>query len=200
MREITTGAFRDVVQIPGILRLLAYSAGVFILLRAAIILFFNPTLADKGIPVAFYGTALAIVNVAGALMAWRAHHIMKAWGEKVFLFLMPASMVAMYLLLIPANASVAIGLFCIQGAVIGAYPMAVRTMLNRLVPSAQKRATILSFESLACRLGYGGVVIFCAWTLDELPLSLALSTTALVGCVPFVLMWLLPRAIAREDA
>ncbi|MFP8871377.1 MAG: MFS transporter, partial [Myxococcota bacterium] len=59
MREITTGALRDVVGIPGILRLLAYSAGVFMLLRAAIILFFNPTLTDKGVPVALFGTALA---------------------------------------------------------------------------------------------------------------------------------------------
>lgn len=198
MREITVGALRDVVQIPGILRLLAYSAGVFILLRAAIILFFNPTLAAKGIPVSFYGTALAIVNVAGAVVAWRSHRIMEIWGEKLFLFLMPASMVAMYFLIIPANAPLAIALFCVQGSVLGAYPMAVRTMLNRLVPSAQRRATTLSVESLACRLCYGVVVIFCAWTLDELPLALALPAVALVGCVPFALMWALPRATAPE--
>ncbi len=194
MREITVGALRDVVRIPGILRLLAYSAGVFVLLRAAIILFFNPALADKGVPVSFYGSALAIVNVVGALVAWRSHHLMERMGERLFFFLMPASMVAMYLLIVPAGASVAIGLFCIQGAVLGAYPMAVRTALNRLVTSSERRATTLSVESLACRLCYGIVVIFCAWTLDELTLATALPVVALVGLTPFALMLALPRA------
>jgi MFS family permease len=198
IREITSGALQDVVRIPGILRLLAYSAGVFILLRAAIILFFNPTLADKGVPVAFYGTALAIVNVVGAVVAWRAHRIMAAWGESVFLFMMPASMLFMYVLLIPANAPLAIALFCLQGAVLGAYPMAVRTMLNRLVPSAERRATTLSIESLACRLSYGVVVIFCAWVIDVLSLAQALPLVGLIGCIPFALMWLLPRATSSE--
>lgn len=200
VREITVGALQDVVRIPGISRLLAYSAGVFILLRAAIILFFNPTLADKGVPVAFYGTALAIVNVVGAVIAWRSHRIMEAVGERLFLFLMPASMVAMYVLIIPAGAPGAIGLFCIQGAVLGAYPMAVRSMLNRLVPSAEKRATTLSVESLACRLCYGIIVIFFAWTLDVLSLPTALLIVALVGCVPFAVMALLPRALTNGPA
>lgn len=199
MREITAGALRDVVRIPGILRLLAYSAGVFVLLRAAIILLFNPTLADKGVPVAFYGTALAIVNVIGALVAWRGHRIMAAWGERTFLFAMPASLLAMYVLLIPANAPVAISLFCLQGAVIGAYPMAVRTMLNRLVPSAEKRATTLSIESLACRLCYGVVVILFAWLLDVLTLYQALPLIGLLGAVPFALMALLPRETPKPQ-
>lgn len=194
VREITSGALRDVIRVPGILRLLAYSAGVFVLLRAAIILFFNPTLADKGVPVAFYGTALALVNVVGALVAWRAHRIMAAWGEQWFMFAMPAALLAMYALLIPANAPVAISLFCLQGAVIGAYPIAVRTMLNRLVPSAERRATTLSIESLVCRMCYGVVVIFCAWLLDVLSLYQALPLVALLGSIPFALMRLLPRA------
>jgi MFS family permease len=199
MREITAGALRDVVEIPGILRLLAYSAGVFMLLRAAIILFFNPTLSDKGVPVALFGTALAIVNVAGAVVAWRSHRIMDLVGEKLFLFLMPASMVAMYVLMVPANAPVAVALFCVQGAVLGAYPMAVRSMLNRLVPSAQKRATTLSIESLACRLCYGIAVIFLAWTLDVLSVNQALPVVAAICCIPFLLMAVLPRALKTSE-
>jgi predicted MFS family arabinose efflux permease len=199
MREITAGALRDVFEIPGILRLLAYSAGVFMLLRAAIILFFNPTLSDKGVPVALFGTALAIVNVAGAVVAWRSHRIMDLVGEKLFLFLMPASMVTMYVLMVPANAPVAVALFCVQGAVLGAYPMAVRSMLNRLVPSAQKRATTLSIESLACRLCYGIAVIFLAWTLDVLSVNQALPVVAAICCIPFLLMAVLPRALKTSE-
>lgn len=199
MREITAGALRDVFEIPGILRLLAYSAGVFMLLRAAIILFFNPTLSDKGVPVALFGTALAIVNVVGAVVAWRSHRIMDLVGEKLFLFLMPASMVTMYVLMVPANAPVAVALFCVQGAVLGAYPMAVRSMLNRLVPSAQKRATTLSIESLACRLCYGIAVIFLAWTLDVLSVNQALPVVAAICCIPFLLMAVLPRALKTSE-
>jgi len=199
VREITTGALRDVAQIPGILRLLAYSAGVFVLLRAAIILFFNPTLADKGIPVDFYGTALAIVNIAGAIVAWRSHRIMEVVGERAFLFLMPASMVAMYLLIIPASAPFAIALFCIQGAVLGAHPMAVRTILNRMVPSAQRRATTLSVESLVCRLCYGTAVVAFAWTLEVLSLYQAIAIVAVAACLPFVVMLLLPRALPAQE-
>ena len=101
-----------------------------------------------------------------------------------------------------ANAPVAVALFCLQGAVLGAYPMAVRTMLNRLVPSAEKRATTLSFESLACRLCYGVVVIFFAWVMELLSLAQALPIVGLIGCVPFALMWILPRAtsVDRTDA
>ncbi len=193
VREITASAMRDVVHIPGILRLLAYSAGVFVLLRAAIILFFNPTLADKGVPVAFYGTSLALVNVVGAIVAWRSPWLMDRMGERAFFFVMPASLFAMFVLIIPASAPLAIGLFCIQGAVLGAYPVAVRTRLNHLVPRAEKRATTLSVESLACRLVYGAAVIFFAWSIDVLPLYTALLTVVAMGAIPFLVMIVLPR-------
>ncbi len=198
VREITAGALRDVVRIPGILRLLAYSAGVFVLLRAAIILFFNPTLADKGVPVSFYGTALAIVNVAGAVVAWRSAWLMDRMGERAFFFLMPAALVVMYVLIVPASAPFAIALFCIQGAVLGAYPIAVRTQLNHLVPGAERRATTLSVESLACRMAYGTAVVVCAWTIDVLPLYTALLSVVVIGGIPFLAMLFLPRAAKVE--
>ena len=68
-REITVGAWRDVIKIPGIARLIVYSIGVFALLRATIVNFFHPALAGAGVPVHFYGTVLAVVNVVGALAA-----------------------------------------------------------------------------------------------------------------------------------
>ena len=192
-REITVGVMRDVIHVPGILRLLAYSAGIFILLRAAIILFFNPVLESKGIPVHFYGTALATVNVIGAIAAWQSHAIMARIGERLFLFAMPAALVAMYLLLIPADAPIAVALFCVQGAVIGAYPTAVRTMLNRLVPQAARRATTLSVESMACRLIYAVVVVLLGWSLEAFTLAQALLISVSIGCLPFMLMALLQR-------
>ncbi len=195
-REITFGAVRDVVRVPGILRLLVYSTGVFILLRAAIILFFNPALAQAGVPVHTYGSVLALVNVVGAITAWRTDTLMKRFGDRLFLILMPTTLVVMYLLLIPVDTPIVAMLFGIQGAVFGSYPVAIRTLLNRLVPSPQRRATILSFESLGCRLVYAVMVLVIAGVLDAQGLQRALAVTVIAGCVPFAAMPLLARAEA----
>jgi MFS family permease len=81
-REITAGAFRDVVRVPGIARLIVYSIGIFALLRAAIVMFFNPALEDMGVPVHWYGRVLAYVNVVGAVAAWRSGWWMRRVGER----------------------------------------------------------------------------------------------------------------------
>ena len=60
---------------------------------------------------------------------------------------MPVALVMMYA---PALASQpAAALFQVQGAVFGAYPVAMRSLLNRLVPTPERRATVLSVESMA---------------------------------------------------
>jgi predicted MFS family arabinose efflux permease len=192
--EITAGAVRDVVRIPGILRLLMYSAGVFLLLRAAIILFFNPSLEQAGIPVNLYGTVLAAVNIVGAAAAWQSHRVLEAIGERRFLFLMPTAMILMYALLIPAGTPWVVGIFCIQGAVLGAYPVVIRTILNRRVASPARRATTLSFESMACRLVYALGVMGIATSLEVGGLAIALAVTPLLGGILLLSMRLLPRS------
>ncbi|MHC4493737.1 MAG: MFS transporter, partial [Planctomycetota bacterium] len=140
-REITIGAWRDVVKIPGIARLIVYSIGVFALLRASIVNFFHPALADAGVPVHFYGTVLAVVNVVGAVAAWRAHGWLKRFGERTAMVAMPVSLLYMFWLLTQLKLPPAALLFCIQGVAFGAYPVLVRSILNRLVPRAERRAT-----------------------------------------------------------
>ncbi len=193
-REITLGAMRDVVRIPGVLRLICYSVGVFILLRLAIVNFFNPALETAGVPVNFYGTVLAVVNVVGAIAAWKAYPLMARYGERAFLVAMPVGLMAMYALLLAARTPAAAALFCIQGAVFGAYPLVVRTMLNRLMASGARRATTLSIESMACRIIFGMVTVFAGWALGHWGHSVAIGVTALLGCAPFLLVPLFRRA------
>ena len=84
-------------------------------------------------------------------------------------------------------------LFTIQGACFGAYPVLTRTLLNRRVPSTERRATILSIESMTCRVAFAGVAVFAGWGLGGLGLNASLLWTAALCCVPFLLIPLLPR-------
>jgi MFS family permease len=192
-REITVGAWRDVIQIPGIARLIVYSIGVFALLRAAIVNFFHPVMAGAGVPVHFYGTVLAVVNVLGALAAWRAHGWLKRFGERTAMVAMPVALLYMFWLLTRLKLPPAALLFCIQGIAFGAYPVLVRSILNRLVPRAERRATVLSIESFACRIAFSPLTVLAGWSLGSLGLDAALALTALLACVPFVILPLLRR-------
>jgi predicted MFS family arabinose efflux permease len=192
-REITAGALRDVANVRGVLRVLAYSVAVFGLLRASVVLFFHPVLQAQGVPPHFYGTILAGMNLAGALAALRAHRWL-ARGERPLVRAVPAALLLMFLLLAVAKVPAAAALFFVQGAAFGLYPPLTRSLLNRLVPSAARRATILSLDSLACRLAFGPLAVFSGWALGRLGLDAALAATALLACVPFLMIPLMSKA------
>ncbi len=194
-REITSGALRDVVHAPGLLRLIVYSVGVFVLVRCATMSFFNPALAALGVPVDRYGSVLAATNVFAALAAWQTHRGLARSGERALLIGMPVALVVMYGGLAMFDRPAAALLFCLQGAVFGAYPVAVRSLLNRLVSSPERRATVLSVESMAVRTAGGLAVIGCGRAIDALPLDRALLITAAVGCIPFLCVPFLRRAV-----
>lgn len=187
-REITVGAVRDVVHRPAALRIVLYSIGVFILLRAAIVLFFNPVLGASGVPVDRFGTVLAAVNIVGAVAAFEAHRILDRFGERAFVLAMPLSLLAMFALLGAVRVPAVAALFCIQGAIFGAYPLVVRTILNRHVASAARRATVLSLESMACRVVFGVVVALLGHALDRMALATVIWLAAATACVPFLLL------------
>jgi len=193
LREITFGAARDVVRLPGVLRIIAYSVGLFLLLRAAMVNFYNPVLEACGIAVHRYGTIFAVVNLAGALSVALIPRARARFGERAVLIAFPAGMIFMFLALIPLRTPMAAALFLIQGAAFGAYPLLVRTILNRRIPSPERRATILSMESMACRIAFAVVTILADESLGRLGLSIALGATLAASCIPFLLMQLAPK-------
>jgi len=198
-REITRDALRDVFRVPGLLRLIAYSMGVFVLLRAASQTIFNPTLAALGVPVNRYGLVLALANVAGGIAALGSARALRGFGERACLVAMPLVLVSMYVGLALATGPWGAAFFVVQGAVFGAYPVVVRTLMNRLAPSAERRATVLSAESTAARLYSGVVLTGTGFALASLPLAVTLLGTAAAGCLPFLAMpWL--RRSSRASA
>jgi predicted MFS family arabinose efflux permease len=185
--EITLGAIRDVATLPGVARVILYSIGVFALLRAAVVLFFHPVLEAQGVPPDLYGTILAGMNLAGAIAALRAHRWI-ARSERLVVLLVPGALLIMFLLLALLRLPAAAALFCVQGAAFGLYPPLTRLLLNRRVPSPRRRATILSLDSLACRLMFSPLAVFAGWALGSLGLAPAMAATALLACVPIVMI------------
>jgi len=192
-RQITAGAVRDVWRDPSILRLIVYSISVFALLRGTIVMFFHPVLASLGVPADLYGTVLAATNVVGALLVLRAHRLLAGRGAARLLLAMPLAILLMVGLLGVFRSPAAAALYCIQGACFGLYPLVVRAQLNPLVPSRRRRATILSMESLACRLAFAPLALFAGRALDGLGLGRALPATAALACLPLLALPFLPR-------
>jgi MFS family permease len=192
-REITGGALRDVATVPGVLRVIAYSVAVFALLRGSVVLFFHPVLKAQGVEPHFYGTVLAAMNLVGALAALRAHRWIGRFGEARVMAAVPGALLLMFAGLAALRTPWAALLFLVQGAAFGLYPPLTRHLLNRLVPSARRRATILSLDSLGCRVAFGPLAVFAGWALGVLGLGAALGATAALACVPILTMPFLRR-------
>jgi hypothetical protein len=127
------------------------------------------------------------MNLVGALAALRAHRWI-AGGERLVVLLVPGALLLMFLLLALLGHPAAAALFCIQGAAFGLYPPLTRFLLNRQVPSARRRATILSLDSLACRLAFGPIAVFAGFSLGAIGVTGAMAATALLACVPIVMI------------
>lgn len=193
-REITLGAARDVVRVPGLLRLIVYSISVFVLLRIAITLYYNPVLTAAGVPIRNWGTILAVVNLVGGIAAWRAHSLIARFGERFVLATMPVALGSMYAVMASVQVPLVASLFVLQSVALGLHPVVVRNRLNRLVPSPARRATTLSIESLYCRLAVALVSVPIGWALGELGLAWALVTGIVLGLSPIaVLPWIRDR-------
>ncbi len=181
-REITRGALRTVARVPGVARWIVAGVGVFVLTRAAIVLIYNPWLGEAGVPVSRWGTLLAVINTVGGLAAWQAWRV----GQRPehWMLAMAAALVAMYAGIAATRAPPAALLFCIQGMVLGVYPVAMRALLNARIDDPRHRATVLSIESLACRLAFATTALAFGGLLEGGSLGAAILAVILLGVLP----------------
>jgi MFS family permease len=197
-RAIATAAFENVVRVPGAARWIMISVGVFVLIRSAIVLLYNPILDAALVPVNRWGSLLALINLAGGLAAWQAHRWTGGRGAERMVILLPVALVGMYAGLATLHSGPAVLLFCIQGVAFGVYPVAMRTVLNRRIPDPRHRATVLSIESLACRLAFAGTAAAVGILLDRAELSWAIGAAVGLGLLPLVASALLPPTDQRD--
>jgi predicted MFS family arabinose efflux permease len=182
---ITRAAVAEVARRGRILSIVVYSVGVFVLIRIAVTCFFNPVLEAASVPIHTWGSVLAAINVVGGLAAWQGPRWQEALGVRTLLVGMPAALLVMYAGL-ATSTPWGVALLGFQAAILGIHPTVVRTLLNRHTGSAAHRATLLSLESLACRLATGAVTAFAGWSLGAWSLPVALFSCAGLGCLPFL--------------
>lgn len=193
--EITRGALRDVVRVPGIASLFLYGIAVYAMMRAINMSLFNPVLERAGWPVDRYGTILAGLTLVGAASAWLGPRLLERVGERTVLVAVPAALLGMFAGLTATRAPGAVvGLLCVEGVVRGLHQPVLRTLINRRARRSERRATLLSIESMGSRLVWSALVVFTGWTLDHWPLDGALwSTIGMAGLPLLAALLLWPR-------
>jgi MFS family permease len=180
--------FRDLFRVRGLLPTLAFSALVYLALRAANALVWNPVLEAASVPLGLYGILTAAVTLLAAFTAWRAHSWLRWTGELWLTLVSAGSVAAMFLLLPLVHGPLAAALLVSHGFGLGVVPVVVNDLLNRRISSSERRATLLSFESLLQRGSYGVIVYAASVALEHSSLTAvllgfagtALAATALV--------------------
>jgi MFS family permease len=192
-RTILRSAWADLRNIPQIPLLLVYGALMFVLFRAANAFLFNPVLATSGVAVNGYGTVMAAMGLLGAVAAWQTHRVLARSRRAILLAALPLSLGAMYALLATVHGPAAIPILASQGLALGMLPVVTASLLNDLIPSSERRATLLSLESLFSRGSYGLASIALGTALDRAGLEPLLIVLACAALLPLLLIPALAR-------
>jgi hypothetical protein len=191
--DVARGALRTALTQPGILRVLAYSTGLYLLARAANATLYNPLLAAEGFPVDRYGTVAVFTNLAGALVAFRTAHWLARYGVRTLTLVMIAVACGAYTGMFWIRGPWIAAALCLQGPLMSMLSITTPIALNREVVSSEHRATLLSLQSVAWRGGYALASPVIGWSLDLLTLRQAVMTTALLGALPLAAASLIGR-------
>ncbi len=149
------GAFRAVARQRRLQWVIAYSAIVFVLLRATIYIY-QPYLKQAGYGIASTGLIFAGVYLVAAVVAHHANGLRQRMSDASLLWLLGGTLVATFLVLgaLPGG-KWAIGVLAIQAAANGLYSPLVKPLLNNEIDDSRRRATVLSVESMARRIAFG---------------------------------------------
>jgi MFS family permease len=121
----------------------------FIFYRTAFF-YYQPYMEAVNIPVRYFGIIFFIFNITAAFASKRSHWIMEKTKPKTLTF-MALLMIISFVLL--GFVKMWVGVFAIlfQQIARGIYRPVTTKYLNKHIPS-DKRATVLSFQSLACNM------------------------------------------------
>jgi MFS family permease len=156
--------------------LIAYSAVVFTLLRAAQYLY-QPYLKSYGLDYGEIGLVQASVYVAASLVAHQAYRLRRWIGDERLLWGLLGSLAVSFVVMAPIHGPVILVLLAVQAAANGLCSPLVKPLLNREISDSSRRATILSVESIA-RRGLTGLFIPIAGLWNQ---SAALTISGILG-------------------
>ena len=121
----------------------------FIFYRTAFF-YYQPYMEAVKIPVRYFGILFFIFNITAAVASKRSHWIMEKTKPKTLTF-MALLMIISFILMGAIKAWFGIFAILFQQITRGIYRPVTTKYLNKHIPS-DKRATVLSFQSLACNM------------------------------------------------
>jgi MFS family permease len=189
-------ALRDLSHTRGLIATMLYGALVYAALRAANALVWNPVLEAASVPVGLFGALTAVVSLLGAYTAWQAPAWQARLGGTALALLASLSVSAMYALLALSPGVLGGPLIASHGLALGILPVLITDALNRRIESSERRATVLSFESVLNRGSYGLIVYAAATGIDRYGLAAVLVGFALLSAASLALV---PRMIQSRS-
>ena len=174
----------------------AFSVITFTLLRMG--LYLQPTwLASEGLDVAWIGAVLAALSLVAAVGAEGIEAARRRLDERALVILLPAVIGVAYLALPRFGWPIGILLLAVLALGNGVYSPLSKDLLNREISDSGQRATVLSVESMARRLGFGAFAPLAGVLIDDRGLSSGIQATGLLGlCGAVVVLgtiWLAQR-------
>ena len=133
---------------------IAYSAVVFLMLRATVYVY-QPYLKASGFSIAQTGMIFAAVYLVAAFVAHNFDGLRARFSESSLVWGLLGTMVVTFFVLGTISGPLALVVMGIQAAANGLYSPLMKVMLQREIAESHRRATVLSVESMARRLAFG---------------------------------------------
>lgn len=175
--------------------IIAYSAVVFVLLRATVFLY-QPYLDVRGFGIAETGFIFAGVYLLASCVAHRGYALRRWLGEETLLWGLLGTLAVSFVLLNQFQGQWALCMLAVQAVANGLYSPLVKPILNRQISNSDRRATVLSIESIARR----GAMGFFSPVAGLYGASSAIYLCGAVGLVGMVLLALMIQHAPRRAA
>lgn len=147
-------ALADVRANRRLIWLLGCSAVAFVLVLAGRYLY-QPLLVARGLTPLTIGAILAAAHVLAGVVAWNGARLRRRLSEEHLLWSVLAMLALSFALFNQTHGLWVVGLVAIQAIAKGMYSPLIKPMLNREIAASERRATLLSLESIARRLAMG---------------------------------------------
>ncbi len=144
--------------------IILYSMVFFIFYRTGF-WYFQPYMESVNIPVKYFGIIFFLFNIVAAQTSNRCYKIMEFTKPKT-LTLMSSLLISSFILLGTIKVSVGVLAILLQQVARGLYRPVTRKYMNKHIPS-DKRATILSFHSLAVNIAVAVTLPFMGLLKDN---------------------------------
>jgi MFS family permease len=188
-----------VVNQPLVRYVILFGAALSLFALLALGFLVQPYAEAVGIPVWMMGAILLLTSSGSMVGSWLSGRADRWLGRGRLLAVVPATIVALLLLIWLASAPAAIGLFAIIALAVALTQPVLSAMLNDAIPSAQ-RATVISLQSLIFSLAASPIQIVLLAIATRTSAALAIGVTGVMLAGTIVpLFVLLQRATAEPE-